>query len=274
MDAQDDVTGTFKTARMDTGYRSAQYAWGFPGRHMQNPLISRLEKHGPLSEEEKEVLQRITARTGVYEPREEIVQEDSTPSHSSLILSGFAIRHNHLPDGRRQITAIHVPGDFADLHSFLLKKMDDGVAALTTCRVASVAHRDLRGITQNFPYLTRALWLMTLIDGAVHRAWMTSLGRMDARERLAHFLCELRDRLEPVGLVKDNSYELPVTQAELSDAFGLSTVHVNRILQELRSDGLITSTGRTLTINDWEGLQQIGQYDPGYLHADQKLERD
>jgi CRP-like cAMP-binding protein len=241
---------------------------------MQNPLISRLEKHGPLSEEEKEVLQRITARTNVYEPREEIVPEGSTPSHSSLILSGFAIRQNHLPDGRRQITAVHVAGDFADLHSFLLKRMDDGVAALTTCRIASVAHKDLREVTQNFPYLTRALWLMTLIDGAVHRAWMTSLGRMDARERLAHFLCELRDRLESVGLVKDDSYELPVTQAELSDAFGLSTVHVNRVLQELRSDGLITSSGRILTINDRESLRRVGQYNPDYLHIDQRLERD
>lgn len=241
---------------------------------MSHLLISKLEQHGPLSEEEKEVLQRIVGRTSIFEPREEIVPEGSTPSHSSLILSGFAIRHNHLPDGRRQITAFHVPGDFADLHSFLLKKMDDGVAALTTCRVAAVAHRDLREITKNFPYLTRALWLTTLIDGAVHRAWMTSLGRMDARERLAHFLCELRDRLEPVGLMQDNKYELPITQAELSDAFGLSTVHVNRILQELRSNGLITSTGKTLAINDWEELQRVGQYTSDYLHMDQHIERD
>jgi len=241
---------------------------------MHHPLIVKLEKHGPLSEEEKEVLQRITARTVISEPREEIVPEGSTPSHSSLILSGFAMRHNHLPDGRRQITAIHVPGDFADLHSFLLKKMDDGVSALTTCRVASVAHKDLREVTRTFPHLTRALWLTTLIDGAVHRVWMTSLGRMDARERLAHFLCELHDRLESIGLVKDGSFELPVTQADLSDAFGLSTVHVNRTLQELRSDGLITSAGKTVTINDRKELQRIAQYNPDYLHIDQRLERD
>lgn len=241
---------------------------------MQNPLISKLEKHGPLSEEEKEVLQRITAQTAIFEPREDIVPEGSTPSHSSLILSGFAMRHNHLPDGRRQITAIHVPGDFADLHSFLLKTIDDGVSALTACRVAFVAHKDLRDVTRNFPHLTRALWLTTLIDGAVHRVWMTSLGRMDARERLAHFLCELRDRLDSIGLVRDDSFELPLTQADLSDAFGLSTVHVNRTLQELRSDGLITSTGKVLTINDRKELRRIAQYNPDYLHIDQKLERD
>lgn len=240
---------------------------------MTHPLISKLEQHGPLSDEEKEALQRITTRTSVFESRTDIVPEGSTPSHSCLILSGFAIRYNHLQDGRRQITAVHVPGDFADLHSFLLKKIDDGVAALTACKVALVAHSDLREITRHFPYLTRALWLTTLVDGAVHRAWMTALGRMDARERLAHFLCELHDRLESAGMVQDNGFELPITQSELSDAFGLSTVHVNRVLQELRSEGLITSKGKTLTINDREGLQRAGQYAPDYLHIDQKLER-
>lgn len=261
---------------MDMRRRSSHYA-GEPrssGEAMHNPLISKLEQHGPLSDEEKEVLQRITARTSVFEPREEIVPEGRTLSHSSLVLSGFAIRHNHLPDGRRQITAVHVPGDFADLHSFLLKKLDDGVAAVTVCRVACVAHSDLREVTRTFPYLTRALWLTTLIDGAVHRVWMTALGRMDARERLAHFLCELHDRLESIGLVKDDSFELPVTQADLSDAFGLSVVHVNRTLQELRSDGLITYSGRSMTINALEELRRIAHYDPEYLHAGQKLERD
>jgi CRP-like cAMP-binding protein len=241
---------------------------------MSNPLIGKLERHGPLSEEEKQVIEQIASRTVVYQPHEDIVPEGSAPSHSSLIVSGFAIRHNHLPDGMRQITAFHVPGDFADLHSFLLKPMDDGVAALTTCTVAHVPHSDLKEITKKYPYLTRVFWFSTLVDGAVHRAWMTTLGRMEARERLAHFLCELHDRLEPMGLMKDGSYGLPITQEELGDAFGMSTVHVNRVLQDLRAEGLITSHGKTLIINDWERLQQVAQYNPDYLHVNQKLERD
>jgi CRP-like cAMP-binding protein len=238
------------------------------------PLVRRLEQHGPLSEEEKQVLQRITSRTVLYQAREDIVREGSTPSYSSLILSGFGIRYNHSPDGRRQITAFHVPGDFADLHSFLLNPIDDGVAALTACTVAQVPHSDLKEITKSYPYLTRLLWLITLIDGAVHRAWMTTLGRMDARERLAHFFCELRDRLQPVGLSNDDSYELPITQQELGDAFGTSTVHINRVLQDLRSDGLIRSRGRTLIINELKRLQGQAQYAPGYLHLYQTIERD
>ncbi|WP_134499056.1 Crp/Fnr family transcriptional regulator [Microvirga pakistanensis] len=241
---------------------------------MANPLIRKLEQHGPLSEEERHVLEQITFRTVIYQPREEIVPEGSSPTHSSLILSGFAIRHNHSPDGKRQITAFHVPGDFADLHSFLLKPLDDGVAALTTCKVANVPHSDLKEITKNYPYLTRVLWLSTLIDGAVHRVWMTTLGRMEARERLAHFLCELRDRLQSVGLMRDDSYDMPITQEQLGDAFGMSTVHVNRVLQELRADDLITSSGKTLIINDLEGLQRQAQYTPDYLHINQKVERD
>jgi CRP-like cAMP-binding protein len=241
---------------------------------MTHPLIGKLEQHGPLTEDERHVVQQITARTVIYSPREDIVPEGSIVNYSSLILEGFAIRYNHSWEGRRQITAFHVAGDFADLHSFLLKKMDNGVAALTSCAVAQVAHADLKEITKQFPYLTRVLWLTTLIDGAVHRAWLTTLGRMEARERLAHFFCEVRDRLEPIGLVRDNTFELPITQEELGDAFGMSTVHVNRVLQELRAEGLISSRGRSLTINDAERLRQMGQYSPDYLHVDQKVERN
>jgi len=241
---------------------------------MPHPLIGRLERHGPLTDGEKQMLQEITSRTAVFGPREEIVREGSSPTYSSLIVEGFAIRHNHSLDGKRQITAFHIPGDFADLHSFLLRPMDDGVAALTPCTVAMVAHSDLKEITKRNPYLTRVLWHVTLIDAAVHRAWLTALGRMEARERLAHFFCELRDRLNTVGMLLDDHYELPITQEELGDAFGISTVHVNRVLQDLRAEGLITSRGKTLIINDWECLQEVGQYSPDYLHAHQTLERD
>ncbi len=241
---------------------------------MSHHLIGWLDRQGSLSDEEKQVLREISSQTVIYKPREDIVPEGSTPDFSSLMVSGFATRHSHSLHGKRQITAFYIPGDFADLHSFLLKKMDSGVAALTTCTVAKVAHKDLKEVTKKYPYLTRVLWQTTLVDAAVHRAWMTTLGRMEARERLAHFFCEMRSRLNTVGLMKDDSYELPMTQEELGDAFGMSTVHVNRVLQDLRAEGLITSHGKTLIINDWERLQQVGQYNPDYLHIGQKLERD
>jgi CRP-like cAMP-binding protein len=241
---------------------------------MSQPLASRLERHGPLSDEEKDVLRKVTSRVRDYGARQDIVREGDTPTESTLILEGFACRHNNLADGRRQITAFHVPGDFADLHAFLLGKMDDGVSSLTPCKVAFAPHSALREITKTYPHLTRVLWFTTLVDGAIHREWMTGLGRLSAHERMAHLLCELFLRLQAVGLTRDHSYDLPITQAELADAFGLSPVHVNRTFQDLRGQGLITSQGKTLVINDWERLQQVAQFNPDYLHADQKIERD
>jgi CRP-like cAMP-binding protein len=241
---------------------------------MTHHLISRLERHGPLSEEEKDVLREVTSRVRDYGPRQDIVREGDSPADSCLILEGFACRQNNLADGRRQITAVHIPGDFADLHSFLLGKMDDGVSAVTPCKVALVPHRALREITKNHPHLTRLLWFTTLVDGAVHREWMTGLGRLNARERVAHFFCELFLRLESVGRTQDHSYALPITQSELADAFGLSTVHMNRVLQDLRGEELISWQGKTLVIHDWKRLQQFAQFDPDYLHTDQQIERD
>ncbi|MBM1169881.1 Crp/Fnr family transcriptional regulator [Microvirga arabica] len=166
---------------------------------MSHPLIGKLERHGPLSDEEKQVLREISSRTVVFGPREDIVPEGSTPDYSSLIVSGFATRHKHLLDGKRQITAFHIPGDFADLHSFLLKRIDDGVGALTACTVAKVAHSDLKEVTKKYPYLTRVLWQTTLIDAAVHRIWMTTLGQMEARERLMHLFLRDAGPLEHCG---------------------------------------------------------------------------
>src|SRR3954454_23807026 len=243
-------------------------------RRMSQPLITRLERHGPLSDKEKDMLREVTSRVRDHVARQEIVREGSTPTESTLILEGFACRHNNLADGRRQITAVHVPGDLADLHAFLLGKMDDGVSSLTPCKVALVPHSTLREITKTYPHLTRVLWFTTLVDGAMHREWITGLGRLDAYERIAPLLCELFVRLQAVSLTRDHSYELPITQTELGDAFALSTVHVNRTFQTLRSEGLITSQGKTLVINDWERLQQVAQFDPDYLHLDQKIERD
>jgi CRP-like cAMP-binding protein len=241
---------------------------------MLDLLIKRIERFGPLTDEEKKVIENAPSQVKEVGPREDIVREGDCPTGSSLILEGYAYRYNHLGDGSRQISAFHIPGDFCDLHSFLLKKMDDGVASVTRCKVAIVPHKTLREITRHYPYLTRVLWMTTLVDAAVHREWMTILGRMDARERVAHHLCELYARHEYAGLARDHSYDLPMTQAEMADAFGLSGVHTNRILQELRGEGLISLAGKRLTILDWDRLCREAQFNADYLHADQQIERD
>jgi CRP-like cAMP-binding protein len=232
---------------------------------MSNPLILKLEQRDQLSDDERKVLESAIGRVRVVAADEDIVREGERPAESSLLLDGFAARYKIFSNGRRQITAVHVPGDFVDLHSFLLKTMDHGVLALSPCRVAAVPHPALEKITDEHPHLTRLLWLNTLIDGAIHREWLTAMGRLSATAHMAHFICELFLRLQAVGRAEGDTIQLPITQAELGDTLGLSTVHVNRVLQELRKDGLIRWQGDALTILDWERLKRVGEFTSTYL---------
>ncbi|MBD2747536.1 Crp/Fnr family transcriptional regulator [Microvirga sp. BT688] len=232
---------------------------------MTTPLILKLEQRDQLSDDEKRALDNAISRVRVVEADEDIVREGDRPNESSLLLDGFAARYKLVSNGRRQISALHVAGDFLDLHSFLLKTMDYGVLALTTCRIATVPHATLEKITDEFPHLTRMLWLNTLIDGAIHREWLTAMGRLSATAHMAHLICELYLRLKVVGRAEGDSVQLPITQAELGDTLGLSTVHVNRVLQELRKEGLIRFQGDALTILDWERLKKVGEFTPTYL---------
>jgi CRP-like cAMP-binding protein len=238
---------------------------------MLQALVSKLEQRGPLSAEERRVIEAAVVRVRDVNADEDIVREGELPSESSLMLEGFSARYKILSNGRRQITALHVLGDFVDLHSFLLKKMDHGVVALTPCRIGVVPHDELRAITDRHPNLTRLLWLNTLIDGAIHREWLVAMGRRSALGHTAHLICELFLRLEAVGRTQGNSMTLPITQAELGDTLGISTVHVNRVVQELRSQGLITWRGEKLTIDNWDGLRKAAEFDPTYLHLGRQL---
>ena len=234
---------------------------------MLDPLIRKLEQYGPISDEECRFLKQAPSRIVDYTQHEPIVREGDSPSESCLIVEGFACRFKSLPEGTRQIMAFHVPGDFCDLHSFFLKKMDHGIAAMPRCKIAKVPHRKVQEITEKFPGLTRALCWDMAMDAAVHREWMISMGRRTAYEQIAHLLCELLVRLRSVGLAPGNSYEFPATQEELGDAFGLSTVHVNRMLQALRAADLIIFKGKVVTIPDPERLMEAAGFDPTYLEA-------
>jgi CRP-like cAMP-binding protein len=228
-------------------------------------LIRKLEERDVLSAEEKEVLASALSRPRSVKADEDMVREGDRPSESILIVEGFASRYKVLQSGRRQITAIHIPGDFVDLHGFLLKKMDHAVGTLTPCTIATIPHDKLRDITERYPHLTRLLWLSTLVDSSIHREWLVAMGRRSAREHMAHIVCELFVRLELVGLTQGDTFQMPVTQAELGDTLGISTVHVNRVLQELRGEGLITWRGEKLTIHDFERLKEVAEFDPTYL---------
>ncbi|MXQ14142.1 helix-turn-helix domain-containing protein [Microvirga makkahensis] len=232
---------------------------------MNTRLIRKLENFDRLSDEEKQFLEGAVVRARVVSKGEDIIREGDRPTESTVLLEGFAARYSLLRNGKRQITGLHVPGDFVDLHSFLVKKMDHAVLAITPCSVGFVPHETLREISENHPHLTRLLGVNIAVDAAIHRQWIVAMGRRSALEHAAHLLCEMFLRLRAVGLTEDDSFKLPLTQAELGDALGLSTVHVNRVVQDLRKERLITWRGETLVIDDWERLQELAEFDPTFL---------
>jgi CRP-like cAMP-binding protein len=228
-------------------------------------LIRKLEQFDRLSDAERQLLEQAVVRQRAAAKGEDLVREGDRPSESLFLITGFAARYNLLRKGKRQITALHLPGDFVDLHSFLVKTMDHSVMAVTACTLGVVPHEALRAISETQPHLTRLLGVNMAVDGAIHRRWIVSIGRQSALEHAAHLFCEMFLRLQAVGLTEDDSFKLPLTQAELGDTLGLSTVHVNRVIQELRAEGLITWRGETVVITDWPRLQQIAEFDPTFL---------
>jgi CRP-like cAMP-binding protein len=228
-------------------------------------FMRRLSSRDILKEEEKRVLETAPLRLRDVSRGVDIVSEGDRPSESCLLLSGVSARYNMLPSGRRQITAFHFPGDFVDLHSFVLHRMDHGVMAVTECGVAYVAHSFLKEITDHHPRLGRILWRDTLIDAAVHRQWLVAAGRRSAASQMAHFFCETYLRLQAVGLAAGQIFTFPITQEDLGDALGLSVVHTNRTLKDLRETGLLIWKQREITILNWDGLCQAATFDPTYL---------
>jgi len=236
--------------------------------HSAHPIIVKLESILILTEEERAAILRLPMHVMQVRADQDIVREGDRPTRSFALLEGFACTYKTTDAGKRQITAFHIPGDIPDLQSLHLKTLDNSVQTITPCRVGFIQREDLRELCHAYPRLADAFWRETLIDGAVYREWVLNVGQREAYGRLAHLLCELMTRMRAVGLVQGHTCELPMTQSELGDALGLSTVHVNRTLQDLRGAGLITLKGGSLTVDDWDGLVRAAGFDPTYLHLE------
>lgn len=236
------------------------------GDSMPNPLTLKLEHGADLRDEDRRRLDALISRNRQVSAHEDLIREGEAPDDVHLVLDGLACRYKLLPNGRRQIVAFLVPGDFCDLHVAILSEMDHSIATVTPCTVVDVPRAAIDELTACHPRITRALWWATLVDEGTLREWLTNMGQRPADQRLAHLLCELLTRLQIVGRSSGNSYELPLTQVELGETLGLSTVHVNRTLQRLREEGLITLRGGILTIPDVGRLKQRAEFEPRYLH--------
>ncbi|WP_267426986.1 Crp/Fnr family transcriptional regulator [Methylobacterium sp. GC_Met_2] len=224
-----------------------------------------------LSKTEEHALRKLPVASRTFEAQQDIIYGGATSLHSCVVLDGWTCCYQLLTEGKRQILSIHVPGDMPDLQGLHLPQPDFGMAAITRAVVAFVPHTALRQLSDGSPTIAAALWRETLITAAIHRAWITSLGRRDARQRFAHLICELYLRLEAAGLASDHTMWMPLRQPDLADALGLTSVHVNRTMRSLRLDGLIDLRSRQLVIQDWDGLRALAAFSPQYLRLPNKV---
>jgi CRP-like cAMP-binding protein len=232
-------------------------------------LIRKMESVCDLNDAQRAAIIRMPTQVVELKANQAVVRFGDRPSRSCVLIDGFMARYVMTGDGKRQILSFHIPGEIPDLQSLHLRTMDHELGTLTACTVGFVKHEDLQSFLDEHPRIASAFWRETLIDAAIFREWMVGIGRREAPSRMAHFFCEMFERLRAVGLVDDQkTCPLPFTQTELGDALGLSTVHVNRTLQELRGSGLVAFAKGSLTVKDWGGLAELGDFDSTYLHQD------
>lgn len=245
----------------------------YTARRWAGALQLHLEAFAKLSQQERSLIERL-AQKNVREvaARRDLIREGDRPRAVSLMLEGWGCRYKQLPDGRRQILSFILPGELSDPNIFILREMDHGIGAVTRLRYAEIAPADFEELMARSPRLTQALWWNELVNAAVAREWIANVGQRTAYERIAHLICELFLRLRQAGLTEGNGCHFPLTQADLAEATGLTPVHVNRTLQDLRRDGLIELQGRRLTIPNLNGLKQAGLFNDNYLHMGERTE--
>ncbi len=230
------------------------------------PMIRKLMKRSELEPRDIAALEALPCRMIASDAGTYLVREGDKPKDCLVLLSGFVYRSKITGEGARQILAVHLSGDLIDLESGLLNAADYSLQALTCIEGAYIPHQALLEVAEEHPAIGRALWRETLVDGAIYREWILNVGRRNSRQRISHLLCELALRQEAAGLCDGPNYAWPMTQEQIGDATGLTSVHVNRTIQSMRSDGLISITNRSVTINDWHGLSVAGDFRRAYLH--------
>jgi CRP-like cAMP-binding protein len=229
-------------------------------------LFRKLEAVSVLTNEEKQAIRALLFIPRSFSADEDIVQIGDSPSQCCVLIEGWACRYKVTATGGRQIMAYHVAGDVPDLQSLYLETMDHSIGALTPVTVAFIQHRDMWELLRRYDGIARAMGRDALVEAAVSREWMVGIGRRNAHQRIAHQLCEMATKLRAVGLNEGSTYPWPVTQAEVADALGLTDVHVNRVVRDLKRDGLVKVRRGAFDLLDQDGLEALGQFDPAYLH--------
>jgi CRP-like cAMP-binding protein len=235
-------------------------------------FLDRLTSRSVLNGEERQVILDLPCRSEHVQSNRDFVPLGKRVDHACLVVSGIVARFGQNADGKRQITAMHVPGDMADLHSVVQPTGTSALQALSIATILRVPHAALRAATGHYPALAEALWRDCMVDASILSQWVINVGRRDAKERLAHLLCEIAVRLHAAPAKGQIMFPFAVTQQQLADATGLTAVHVNRTLQAMRREDLAHVCGLAARIPDWQSLVAAGEFDPAYLQSNQRPE--
>jgi CRP-like cAMP-binding protein len=229
-------------------------------------LIARLRAIASLTDGDAALIEKLPMKLQNLSSGQDVVQDGQTLDQCCMLVDGYLFRHKIGAEGKRQIVSWHVPGDIPDLYSLHLRPIDHNMTALGPAVVSFIPHEPFIAMLNSSPSLTHVFWRETLVDAAAFREWVVSLGRRDAQARIAHMLCELLIRLRVVGLARDDSFQFPASQVDVADATGMTPVHANRMIQQLRADGLIAWDGPTIRVLDLDRLKSVAEFDDGFLH--------
>ncbi len=230
------------------------------------PMLMKLLRRSALDEEDQQAILSLPSSIKTLDAGNYIVREGEVPTRCFVLLEGLGYRHKIVINGARQIVGLHFPGDLLNLQSSVLQVADENVQALTWGKAAAIPMEALVELIDTRPAIGRAVFSETLVDASIFREWIANVGRRDAQARMAHFLCELFVRQREIGLARDDRFPLPMTQEQLADVLGLTSVHVNRTLKALEAAGLIERDKREVSFADWPALVSAGDFNPAYLH--------
>lgn len=232
------------------------------------PFLAKIGLHTELTPAEAAALAGVVTRPVAWPAGAVLAVAGDPLDTATVVLDGVAARAKHLPDGRRQILSLLLPGDIVDAHASVLRRRDDALEAVSAVTAAIVPQSRIHAVGAEHPRLHEAFLREAMIEASVAREWVLSLGRRTAPEALAHLICELCVRFDGVGLARDGRYPFPLKQQHLADCLGLSLIHLNRVVQQLRAGGLIRVERRTLTVPDPAALRALAHFRPDYLHFD------
>ncbi|MDA9511273.1 Crp/Fnr family transcriptional regulator [Bradyrhizobium sp. CCBAU 11386] len=234
-------------------------------------LVRRLRISSGISEEDVREIEALPIAVRQYPAETPVVSDGERATECCLIVEGFCARSKTIASGKRQILSLHIPGEIPDLMSLFLHVMDHELSTLTPCTLGFISHDTLRRLHQRRPVVAEMFWRDTLIDAAMFREWIVNVGQRPAPARLAHVMIELRERLRVIGRVDDCNFEMPLTQEQIGEALGITAVHANRVIKQLRQDGIVEFQRGRVTVLDEARFLELADFDGRYLHQSPTL---